>query len=211
MALTCLHSKGGTRVAALLMTLAALFRQWESLTSGHGTCPLSVLMVVQRMTSDVYRACGYIAGKPETADLVMLVLHKWVGATRMESLLCTVMALDMCCPRSYIRGKPETGDMDMLILPPESAAEIDSALALHELLRILHKRVRAARREDWSKDGKPGCPCAPVVLHELKHILAGAENCGAPPDSLADRRRRHCTSPADPGRGTFAHAGAAAG
>ncbi len=53
----------------------------------------------------------------------------------------------MFCQCSYIRGKPETGDVDMLILPPESAAAIDSALALHELLRILHKRVRAARLE----------------------------------------------------------------
>lgn len=89
------------------------------------------------------------------------------------------MALDMYCSRSYIRGKPETGDVDMLILPPGSAAEIDSALALHELLSILHKRVRAARMENWSKDGKLGGSCAPLVLHELQHILAGAEECGA--------------------------------
>ena len=49
-------------------------------SSGHGMCPDSMLMVEQRMTGDIYRACSYIAGKPETGDLVMLVLHKWVGA-----------------------------------------------------------------------------------------------------------------------------------
>lgn len=32
--------------------------------------------------------------------------------------------------------------MDMLILPPESCVQVDSRLALYELLQILRRRVR---------------------------------------------------------------------
>ena len=70
---------------------------------------------------------------------------------------------------SYIRGKPDTGDVDMLILPPESCIQVDSRLALYELLQILRRRVRFLTRPlhgPW-----PSMPSAYGYLHSGSRLL----------------------------------------
>lgn len=43
-------------------------------------------MIVQSMMTDARRACSCIAGKPETGDVDMLILHKRVRADRKSAL-----------------------------------------------------------------------------------------------------------------------------